>query len=65
MTKYELSNGYVLTNDEIERRAKEWENGTWDGNFVAIRTGRPRLSDEPNERQQIARKPPARGRESA
>lgn len=48
MADYELPNGYVLTDDEIERRAKAWEDGTWDGSLVTIRAGRPRLSDEPN-----------------
>lgn len=48
MADYELPNGYVLTDDEIERRAKAWEDGTWDGHLVTIRAGRPRLSDEPN-----------------
>lgn len=48
MTEYELPNGYVLTDDEIERRSKEWEDGTWNGSLVTIRSGRPRLSDEPN-----------------
>lgn len=48
MAEYELPNGYVLTDEEIERRADAWENGTWDGELVTMRAGRPRLSDEPN-----------------
>ncbi len=48
MAKYELANGYVLADSEIERRAREWEDGTWDGGLVTLRTGRPRLSDETN-----------------
>lgn len=48
MADYKFPNGYVLTDDEIERRAKAWEDGTWDGSLVTIRAGRPRLSDEPN-----------------
>lgn len=32
MSEYELPNGYILTDDEIERRASEWENGTWGTN---------------------------------
>ncbi|HIY83407.1 ribbon-helix-helix protein, CopG family [Rubneribacter sp.] len=48
MTDYKLTNGYVLTDEEIERRAQEWESGTWDGHLVALRAGRPRLSHEPN-----------------
>lgn len=48
MADYTLPNEYTLTDDEIERRAKEWEDGTWDGHLVTLRAGRPRLSDEPN-----------------
>ena len=48
MAEYKLPNGYILTDEEIERRAKEWENGTWGGHLVTMRAGRPRLSDEPN-----------------
>lgn len=48
MAEYLLDNGYVLTDDEIERRAREWEDGTWDGHLEVVRAGRPRLSDEPN-----------------
>lgn len=48
MAEYKLPNGYVLTDEEIERRAQEWENGTWEGPLVEVRAGRPRLSDEPN-----------------
>lgn len=48
MADYELPNGYVLTDEEIERRAAAWEGGTWEGGLVTMRAGRPRLSDEPN-----------------
>ncbi len=48
MAQYKLANGYVLTDEEIETRAREWEDGTWKGELVEIRAGRPRLSDEPN-----------------
>ncbi len=48
MAQYKLANGYVLTDEEIEARAREWEDGTWKGELVEIRAGRPRLSDEPN-----------------
>ena len=48
MAQYRLANGYVLTDEEIEARAREWEDGTWKGELVEIRAGRPRLSDEPN-----------------
>ena len=48
MAEYKLANGYVLTDEEIEARAKEWEDGTWKGQLVELRAGRPRLSNEPN-----------------
>lgn len=48
MADYKLSNGYVLSDEEIEARAREWEDGTWKGHLVELRVGRPRLSDEPN-----------------
>lgn len=48
VTDYKLPNGYILTDEEIERRVQAWEDGTWEGSLVTLRTGRPRLSDEPN-----------------
>lgn len=48
MSEYKLANGYILTDDEIERRATEYENGTWSGHLIELRAGRPRLSNEPN-----------------
>jgi hypothetical protein len=48
MPNYLLPNGKTLTEEEIEKRATEWENGTWDGHLVTVRVGRPRLSSEAN-----------------
>lgn len=48
MTERKLANGYVLSDEEIESRVREWEDGTWKGSLVKLRVGRPRLSDEPN-----------------
>ena len=48
MAEYRLSNGCILDDAEIEKRAKEWEDGTWAGQLVDLRVGRPRLSAEPN-----------------
>ena len=48
MADYKLANGCVLSDEEIEARAQEWEDGTWKGHLVELRAGRPRLSDEPN-----------------
>lgn len=48
MTTYTLENGYVLTDDEIEKRARAWEEGTWEGQLVELRANELRLSDEPN-----------------
>ena len=45
---YTLPNGHVLTDEEIEAMAREWEDGTWKGHLVELRVGRPRLSEEPN-----------------
>ena len=47
MAEYKLANGYTLTDEEIERRAKEWEEGTWQGHLDRIRVGRPPVADEP------------------
>lgn len=46
MSGYQLADGRVLTDEEIERRASEWDRGTWAGHLRAVRVGRPRLSDE-------------------
>ena len=48
MAQYKLANGYALTDEEIETRAREWEDGTWRGSLVELRVGRPPLSNEPN-----------------
>ena len=45
MTERKLANGYVLTDAEIERMAREWEDGTWQGHLERTRVGRPSLSD--------------------
>lgn len=34
MAEYELPNGHILTDDEIEHRAKEWGSGTWSGHLA-------------------------------
>lgn len=47
MGTYRLANGYELTDEEIERRAAEYESGDWLGGLEAIRPGRPRVSAEP------------------
>lgn len=46
MTDYVLDNGYVLTEEEIEREAEMWENDTWEGPLVVLRVGRPPISSE-------------------
>jgi hypothetical protein len=43
---YTLDNGYVLTDAEIERISKEYEEGTWEGTLTDIRIGRPKVFDE-------------------
>ena len=49
MSEYKLANGYVLTDEEIEARAKQWEDESWEGELVPLRVGRPRLSTEENK----------------
>lgn len=49
MATFKLKNGYVLTDEEIEERAREWESGEWDGSLVKLRVGRPRLSLSENK----------------
>ena len=46
MTDYKLDNGYILTEEEIEREADMWENDTWEGRLVNLRIGRPPISSE-------------------
>ena len=48
MATYKLADGIVLTDLDIEEMAREWEEGTWEGPWVELRVGRPRLSEEPN-----------------
>ena len=47
MTEYELTNGYVLDDDEIEARAAEYESGDWEGRLESIHPGRAPAVDEP------------------
>ncbi len=47
MAEWELPNGYILTDEEIERRAEEYESGTWEGRLELIHQGRPPVSSEP------------------
>lgn len=44
--KYELANGEILTDEDIERECAEYEAGTWEGGLKNYRVGRPRYSDE-------------------
>lgn len=47
MAEYKLKNGYVLTDEEIERRAAEWESDDAEMGLVPLRVGRPPLSGSP------------------
>lgn len=46
MAEYTLSNGYVLTDEEIEALCEKWESGEWEGPLVAVRAGRPPIWGE-------------------
>lgn len=35
-SEYKLANGYILTDDEIEQRATEYESGAWYGHLVEL-----------------------------
>ena len=47
MAEYKLKNGYVLTDEEIERRAAEWESDDAEIGLVPLRVGRPPLVQMP------------------
>lgn len=47
MTQYKLANGGILTDEEIEREAEEYEAGAWEGRLERIHVGRPSGQDEP------------------
>lgn len=46
MMEYKLTNGEVLTDEDLEREAEQYEKGTWEGGLVNLRLGRPTLSNE-------------------
>lgn len=45
MTEYRLANGDVLTDEDIEREAKEYESGEWLGSLTSLKVGRPSLAE--------------------
>ncbi len=49
MSEYKLSNGYVLTDEEIEARATQWENGSWEGGLIVIQPGDSKPSQRGND----------------
>lgn len=52
MDERELLEKYGLTEEEIERRAAEYEQDTWDASKLGkVIMGRPRLSSEEEARQ--------------
>ncbi len=47
--EFRLANGSAITDEDIERECAEYESGSWEGDLVNFRVGRPKLSDgEPN-----------------
>ena len=44
--EYKLASGRVVTDEDMEREARMWEDDTWEGGFTDIRIGRPRLAEE-------------------
>ncbi len=49
MPDYKLENGYVLTDEEIEARATQWENGSWEGGLIVIQPGDSKPSQRGND----------------
>ncbi len=47
MAEYELFNGKVLTDEEIEEECAEYEAETWEGHLERIHAGRKPIADEP------------------
>lgn len=47
MSEYQLENGYLLSDEEIEERAAAYETGTWEGALESIHAGRPTAASEP------------------
>ncbi|WP_204584729.1 hypothetical protein [Collinsella intestinalis] len=47
MTEYRLASGDVVTDEELEREASSFEDGSWEGRLENVRVGRPPLADEP------------------
>ena len=45
--EYVLASGEVLTDEEIDREAQEFETGTWEGHLERIHVGRPTEETEP------------------
>lgn len=46
MGDWKLADGGILTDEQIEQEAKEYEEGTWEGKLVGIQVGRPPLCGE-------------------
>lgn len=43
--EFRLANGSTITDEDIERECAEYESGSWEGDLVSIRVGRPSLSE--------------------
>lgn len=44
--RYELDNGEILTDADLEGEAAEYEAGVWKGGLTHLRIGRPHICDE-------------------
>ena len=45
MPIYKLANGYVLSDMEIEECVKQWEDGSWEGELITLRSGEDGSAD--------------------
>lgn len=47
MAEYKMASGETLTDADIERISKEFEDGSWEGHLERIHQGPAAVSDEP------------------
>lgn len=61
MKEYKLPNGHTLTEEEMELRAKQWENGSWSGHIVPLRNDLPCAAGKTGSANPAEEEPHANG----
>ena len=46
MNRKEINKRFGVTDEELDKRAKEYEDGTWDAPLGKLMMGRPSIADE-------------------